>query len=124
MHGLWGMGQMIPLCGTKYVVVDDVDAHNTCEVLFRLCANTDPQRDSSFIPRLRDQRQQTRHRRDEKTAGRRVQTPLAAADQDGCGGEGEGDNAFQSVAADVRKLILNSPRIPTGFSPSTQGCQE
>ena len=47
MHGLWGMGQMM---FTKYVVVvdDDVDVHNTREVLFRLCANTDPQRDSIF----------------------------------------------------------------------------
>ena len=35
---------------TKYLVVvdDDVDVHNTSEVLFRLCANTDPQRDSIF----------------------------------------------------------------------------
>jgi len=35
---------------TKYIVVvdDDVDVHNTREVLFRLCANTDPQRDSIF----------------------------------------------------------------------------
>src|SRR6266550_3983845 len=35
---------------TKYIVVvdDDVDVHNTSEVLFRLCANTDPQRDSIF----------------------------------------------------------------------------
>jgi 4-hydroxy-3-polyprenylbenzoate decarboxylase len=47
MHGLWGMGQMM---FTKYLVVvdDDVDMHNTSEVLFRLCANTDPQRDSIF----------------------------------------------------------------------------
>lgn len=47
MHGLWGMGQMM---FTKYLVVvdDDVDVHNTSEVLFRLCANTDPQRDSLF----------------------------------------------------------------------------
>ena len=30
------------------VVDDDVDVHNTSEVLFRLCANTDPQRDSLF----------------------------------------------------------------------------
>ena len=45
MHGLWGMGQMM---FTKYLVVvdDDVDVHNSSEVLFRLCANTDPQRDS------------------------------------------------------------------------------
>jgi len=47
MHGLWGMGQMM---FSKYIVVvdDDVDVHNTSEVLFRLCANTDPQRDSIF----------------------------------------------------------------------------
>jgi 4-hydroxy-3-polyprenylbenzoate decarboxylase len=47
MHGLWGMGQMM---FTKYIVVvdQDVDVHNTSEVLFRLCANTDPQRDSIF----------------------------------------------------------------------------
>ena len=47
MHGLWGMGQMM---FTKYIVVvdDDVDVHNTSEVLFRLCANTEPQRDAIF----------------------------------------------------------------------------
>jgi 4-hydroxy-3-polyprenylbenzoate decarboxylase len=47
MHGLWGMGQMM---FTKYLVVvdEDVDVHNTSQVLFRLCANTDPQRDSLF----------------------------------------------------------------------------
>lgn len=47
MHGLWGMGQMM---FTKYIVVvdDDVDVHNMSEVLFRLCSNTDPQRDSVF----------------------------------------------------------------------------
>lgn len=47
MHGLWGMGQMM---FTKYIVVvdDDVDVQNTSEVLFRLCANTDPQRDAIF----------------------------------------------------------------------------
>ena len=41
------MGQMM---FTKYIIVvdDDVDVHNTSEVLFRLCANTDPQRDSLF----------------------------------------------------------------------------
>jgi 4-hydroxy-3-polyprenylbenzoate decarboxylase len=45
MHGLWGMGQMM---FTKYLVVvdDDVDVHDTSAVLFRLCANTDPQRDA------------------------------------------------------------------------------
>jgi 4-hydroxy-3-polyprenylbenzoate decarboxylase len=47
MHGLWGMGQMM---FTKYLVVvdHDVNVHNTSEVLFHLCANTDPQRDSMF----------------------------------------------------------------------------
>jgi 4-hydroxy-3-polyprenylbenzoate decarboxylase len=35
---------------TKYIIVvdDDVDVHNTSEVIFRLCASTDPQRDSIF----------------------------------------------------------------------------
>ncbi len=35
---------------TKYLVLvdDDMDVHNNSEVLFRLCANTDPQRDSIF----------------------------------------------------------------------------
>ena len=34
----------------KYLVVvdDDVNVHNTSEVLFRVCANTDHQRDSIF----------------------------------------------------------------------------
>ncbi|MCF7668994.1 MAG: menaquinone biosynthesis decarboxylase [Verrucomicrobia bacterium] len=47
MHGLWGMGQMM---FTKYIVVVDecVDVHNTSQVLFHLCANTDPQRDIIF----------------------------------------------------------------------------
>jgi 4-hydroxy-3-polyprenylbenzoate decarboxylase len=48
MHGLWGMGQMM---FSKYIVVldEDCNVHNTSEVLFRLCANTDPQRDTTFI---------------------------------------------------------------------------
>jgi len=47
MNGLWGMGQMM---FTKYIIVvdDGVDVHNTSEMLFHLCANTDPQRDSLF----------------------------------------------------------------------------
>ncbi len=47
MHALWGMGQMM---FTKYIIVVDADVnvHNTSEVLFRLCANTDPQRDTIF----------------------------------------------------------------------------
>ena len=42
-----GHGQMMFI---KYigVVDDDVNVLNTSEVLFRLCANTDPQRDSIF----------------------------------------------------------------------------
>ncbi len=48
MHGLWGMGQMM---FSKYIIVvdEDCDVHNTSEVLFRLCANTDPARDSTII---------------------------------------------------------------------------
>src|SRR2546421_13127947 len=47
MRGLWGMGQMM---FRKYIVVVDADVnvHNPSEVLFRLCANTDPQRDAIF----------------------------------------------------------------------------
>src|SRR5436190_11263091 len=46
MHGLWGMGQMM---FSKHIVVvdEDCDVHNTSEVLFRLCANTDPARDTT-----------------------------------------------------------------------------
>ena len=45
MHGLWGMGQMM---FTKIIVVVDahVNVHDTSDVLFHLCANVDPQRDS------------------------------------------------------------------------------
>ncbi|HVI83426.1 MAG TPA: menaquinone biosynthesis decarboxylase [Chthoniobacterales bacterium] len=48
MHGLWGMGQMM---FSKYIVVvdEDCDVHSTSEVLFRLCANTDPERDTTII---------------------------------------------------------------------------
>src|SRR5881409_3523341 len=47
MHGLWGMGQM--MFSKIIVVVDaDVNVHNTSELLFRLCANIDPQRDIIF----------------------------------------------------------------------------
>ncbi len=47
MHGLWGMGQMM---FTKLIVVvdADVDVRNTSDVLFHLCANIDPQRDTQF----------------------------------------------------------------------------
>src|ERR1700736_152314 len=48
MHGVWGMGQMM---FSKYIIVldEDCDVHNTREVLFRLCANTDPARDTTVI---------------------------------------------------------------------------
>jgi 4-hydroxy-3-polyprenylbenzoate decarboxylase len=48
MHGLWGMGQMM---FSKYIIVvdEDCDVHNTRDVLFRLCANTDPERDTTVI---------------------------------------------------------------------------
>ena len=41
----------------KYLVVvdDDVDMHNTSEVHFRVCANTDPQRVSIFTKGPSDQ---------------------------------------------------------------------
>jgi 4-hydroxy-3-polyprenylbenzoate decarboxylase len=47
MHGLWGMGLMM---FTKIIMVVDADVnvHNTSEVLFRLCANIDPERDIIF----------------------------------------------------------------------------
>jgi 4-hydroxy-3-polyprenylbenzoate decarboxylase len=50
MHGLWGMGLMM---FTKIIVVvdEDVNVHNTSEVLFRLCANIDPERDIDFHER-------------------------------------------------------------------------
>jgi 4-hydroxy-3-polyprenylbenzoate decarboxylase len=48
MHGLWGMGQMM---FSKYIIVvdEDCDVHDTREVIFRLCANTDPARDTTVI---------------------------------------------------------------------------
>jgi len=48
MHGLWGAGQMM---FTKMIVVVDeqVNVHDTSEVLFYLGANVDPERDMIFI---------------------------------------------------------------------------
>jgi 4-hydroxy-3-polyprenylbenzoate decarboxylase len=47
MNGLWGMGQM--MFSKIVVVVDsDVDVHNTSDVLFHICSNIDPQRDTTF----------------------------------------------------------------------------
>ena len=84
MHGHWGMGQMM---FTKYLVVvdDDVDVHNTSEVLFRLCANTDPQRDSIFTKGPSDVLDHATSEIasgsklgiDEKNSGRRFQAFLA-----------------------------------------------
>jgi 4-hydroxy-3-polyprenylbenzoate decarboxylase len=53
MHGLWGMGQMM---FAKYIIIvdEDCDVQNTSEVLFRLCANTDPQRDSTITKNPND----------------------------------------------------------------------
>jgi len=47
MNGLWGMGQMM---FSKFIVVvdADVDVQNTSDVLFHICANVDPQRDTIF----------------------------------------------------------------------------
>src|SRR5437660_6473535 len=48
MHGLWVLAHM--MLSTYIVHVDeDCDVHNTREVLFRLCANTDPARDTTII---------------------------------------------------------------------------
>lgn len=47
MNGLWGMGQM--MFSKIIVVVDaDVNVQDTSDVLFHLCANVDPQRDTLF----------------------------------------------------------------------------
>jgi 4-hydroxy-3-polyprenylbenzoate decarboxylase len=53
MHGLWGMGQMM---FAKIIVVVDahVNVHDTSEVLFYLCANIDPQRDTIFVKNPND----------------------------------------------------------------------
>ncbi|MDE1171078.1 MAG: menaquinone biosynthesis decarboxylase [Verrucomicrobium sp.] len=47
MHALWGMGQMM-FAKIIVVVDEDVNVHDTSDVLFHLCANIDPQRDSLF----------------------------------------------------------------------------
>ena len=81
MHGLWGMGQMM---FSKYIVVvdEDCDVHNTSEVLFRLCANTDPatrqhhHQESERFARSRAERAKHRlahgFRRDAQTCRRRL----------------------------------------------------
>ena len=92
MHGLWGMGQMM---FSKYIVVvdEDCDVHNTSEVLFRLCANTDPAArqhhysESKRFTRSRADRAEHRvahgHRCHAQIAGRKLSPALAGAAQDG-----------------------------------------
>ena len=46
-----------------------MNVHNTSEVLFRLCANTDPQRDSLFIPQSRDPFRRARPRHQSRDCG-------------------------------------------------------
>jgi len=48
MHAIWGAGQM---CFTKFIIVvdEEVDVHNEQDVLFRMFANCDPQRDSEIV---------------------------------------------------------------------------
>jgi 4-hydroxy-3-polyprenylbenzoate decarboxylase len=47
MHSIWGMGQMM---FTKCIVIidEDIDPHDTREVLFRVTSNVDPRRDILF----------------------------------------------------------------------------
>ena len=72
------------------------NVHNTRDVLFRLCANTNPQRDSIFTKGPDDVLDRVTSEiaiggklgtGARKTRRRRLQTPLAAADPDGrnCG---------------------------------------
>lgn len=48
MHAIWGMGQMM---FSKFIVVvnEDVDVHNTEQVLFHLGAHVDPRRDICLV---------------------------------------------------------------------------
>jgi len=48
MHAIWGAGQ---LALTKFIIVvdEDVDVHDEQEVLFRLFANCDPERDAEIV---------------------------------------------------------------------------
>lgn len=48
MHAIWGAGQM---AWTKLIVVvdDDVNVHDAEEVMFHLCANCDPGRDTEIV---------------------------------------------------------------------------
>ena len=91
MHGLWGMGQMM---FSKYIVAvdEDCDVHNTSEVLFRLCANTDPARDTTIIKNPSDSLDHAPSQQNigshmgfdatRKLAGRKLSPCLAGVDQD------------------------------------------
>jgi len=48
MHAVWGAGQM---AFTKFIVVfdEDVDLHDEQAVLFTMCANVDPRRDTVIV---------------------------------------------------------------------------
>ena len=91
MHGLWGMGQMM---FSKYIIVvdEDCDVHNTSEVLFRFCANTDPGARQHHHPEserfTRSRAQLAKHRvahgfrRHPEISRRKLSSPLAGAAQD------------------------------------------
>jgi hypothetical protein len=89
MDGLWGMGQAMFI---KHLVVEVADLNS------RLI-NDEPSTNS---------RPQSWHRRAEETPRRRLQTPLAEVDQDGCRGEGGGGETFQPEAADIRRRKLSN----------------
>jgi len=48
MHAIWGAGQM---SWTKFIIVvdEDVDVHDQDQVLFHMCANADPGRDTEIV---------------------------------------------------------------------------
>ena len=89
MHGLWGMGQMM---FTKYMVVvdDDVNVHNTSEVLFRPLRQHRSSARFNFFQRpcrcagSRNERNrhrlETGNRRHKEITGRRFPSPMAAID--------------------------------------------
>ena len=119
MHGLWGMGQMM---FSKYIVVvdEDCDVHNTSEVLFRLCANTDPERDSTIIrnpsdsldhaPSVAEHRLAHGLRRHAQTARRKLPPRLAGAAQDDRRSAGAG-----RCAAKESGLIRLTPNQPANL---------
>jgi 4-hydroxy-3-polyprenylbenzoate decarboxylase len=48
IHGLWGAGQMM-FCKFIIVVDEHVNVHDEQEVLFQLCANVAPRRDTVIV---------------------------------------------------------------------------